>query len=44
MSQWILEVLKVIEKDIIKIILNIIITFRTIYLKYYKELLILNNY
>ena len=37
-------IIKGIEKNIIKIILNIIIIFRMIYLKYYKELLILNNY
>lgn len=33
-----------IKKDIIKIISNIVIIFKTIYLKYYKELLMLNNY
>ena len=33
-----------IEENIIKIIPNIMIVFRTIYLEYYKELLILNNY
>ena len=32
------------EEDMIEITLNIIMVFKTIYLEYYKELLMLDNY
>ena len=37
-------IMKEIEEAMKEIILSIVIIFRTIYLRYYKELLILDNY